>query len=614
MTRHGLVALLLASQVALALAQSPPEGAESGTSQKLSASTPPAFTLEIDAPDDIKLLLNNHLELQRYQALTDLSDDELDRLTDQAQQDARQLIGTLGYFSPSITLERLPSNNVDGGPVVKMTVLPGEATRVTQVQIRFTGAIATEEDALAQRNTIQTSWSLQAGSRFTQAAWDSAKQQALRQLTTRRYPAGGISATLADIDPDTQQARLEITLNSGPSYRAGELHIKGLTRYDQALVQRLARITPGSIYDQAELVAAQQRLSDSGYFDSAFVTLDTTASPNAAPVLVTLREARLQKMVFGVGASTDSGPRLSVEHTHHKVPGIDWRAVSKLQLARDTRAIGTDLTSPPDTSNWRWVASGLVQNELLGTVDVTSQRLRGGRSQSNERIDRNLYLQYDRAASAGTQVATQDVAQSITANYAFTVRYYDSLPFPSAGFGWGAEVGGGTTLGANPQAYSRLVTRWQGFLQLGDRLANTRASASRLTLRAMAGAVAAKDSITLPSTQLFLAGGDSSVRGYGLNDIGVSQADGSTTAGRYLVTGSVEWQRPVRINGRLSDWESALFVDAGAIANQTSELTPKVGVGAGARWKSPVGPLQVDLAYGVDVKRFRLHMNLGFTF
>ena len=181
MTRHGLVALLLASQVALALAQSPPEGVESGTSQKLSVSTPPAFTLKIDAPDDIKLLLSNHLELQRYQALTDLSDDELDRLTDQAQQDARQLIGTLGYFSPSITLERLPSNNVDGGPVVKMTVLPGEATRVTQVQIRFNGAIATEEDAMAQRNTIQTSWSLQAGSRFTQAAWDSAKQQALRQ-------------------------------------------------------------------------------------------------------------------------------------------------------------------------------------------------------------------------------------------------------------------------------------------------------------------------------------------------------------------------------------------------------------------------------------------------
>jgi translocation and assembly module TamA len=113
---------------------------------------------------------------------------------------------------------------------------------------------------------------------------------------------------------------------------------------------------------------------------------------------------------------------------------------------------------------------------------------------------------------------------------------------------------------------------------------------------------------------LFLAGGDNSVRGYGLNDIGVTLADGSITAGRYLATGSVEWQRPIRINGKLSDWESTVFMDAGAVANRPAELTPKVGVGIGARWKSPVGPLQIDLAYGVDVQRFRLHMNLGFTF
>jgi len=32
------------------------------------------------------------------------------------------------------------------------------------------------------------------------------------------------------------------------------------------------------------------------------------------------------------------------------------------------------------------------------------------------------------------------------------------------------------------------------------------------------------------------------------------------------------------------------------------------------RWKSPIGPLQIDLAYGVAVKRLRLHMNVGFSF
>jgi translocation and assembly module TamA len=133
-------------------------------------------------------------------------------------------------------------------------------------------------------------------------------------------------------------------------------------------------------------------------------------------------------------------------------------------------------------------------------------------------------------------------------------------------------------------------------------------------MRASAGAVIAKDSASLPITQLFLAGGDNSVRGYGLNDIGVTLANGSVTAGRYLSTGSVEWQRPVRINGRPSDWESTVFIDAGAVANKPSELEAKVGVGVGARWNSPVGPLQLDLAYGVDARRLRLHMNLGFTF
>ncbi|MCK9214560.1 MAG: autotransporter assembly complex family protein [Rhodoferax sp.] len=605
MNRFLLAALLLLAVPWAVAAEAPPT--EAGRTPAGAA-----FEVKIQAPDDIKDLLTRHLELQRYRELTDLSDDELARLLRQAEEDARRLVGTLGYFSPVIVMAHQPAEG--GPPVVTITVTPGEATRITQVTIEFTGAIAADPLTAGQREQIQANWSLPAGNRFTQNAWDAAKQQALRQLTSLRFPTGRISASLADIDPEIGQAHLHITLDSGPLYRLGELEMAGLQRYDRALVQNLARITPGSTYSQAELVAAQQRLTDSGYFDSAFVTLDTQADPAAAPVQLKLREARLQKLVLGIGASTDNGPRLSAEHTHYQVPGIGWRAVSKLQLQRDDRSIGSELTSPPDPSNWRWAVSGLLQNQLLGTRDVTSQQLRGGRKQSHERTDRNLYVQYDRAESVDTDAAQPVTAQSLSANYAFAVRNYDSLPFPSSGWGWGAELGGGTTLGSERQAYTRLLTRWQGFLRF-DRSDGTRAGAGRLALRAAAGAVIAKDSASrLPSTQLFLAGGDNSVRGYGFNDIGVTLADGSTTAGRYLSTGSVEWQRPIRINGRLSNWESTVFVDAGAVANKPAELDARVGVGVGARWNSPVGPLQIDLAYGVDARRFRLHMNLGFTF
>ena len=56
------------------------------------------------------------------------------------------------------------------------------------------------------------------------------------------------------------------------------------------------------------------------------------------------------------------------------------------------------------------------------------------------------------------------------------------------------------------------------------------------------------------------------------------------------------------------------FVDAGAVADKPGLLKAKVGLGAGVRWRSPVGPVQADVAYGVDIKKFRLHLRLGFTF
>ena len=575
-----------------------------------------AFELHIEAPDEIRTLLANHLELLRYRALTDLSDSELARLLTTAEQETRELVGTLGYFTPSIRFDQAAPRDSATTRKVTLTVVPGEPTLVADVQVQFSGPILAESAAAPQRQQIEDDWSLQAGMRFTQARWDSAKQQALRELTAQRYPTGQLAPTLADIDPVTRLAHLAVTVDSGPAYQLGGLVIEGLKRYDEELVTRLARLTPGSIYDQSEMVNAQQRLTDSGYFDSAFVSLDTAGDPTAAPVRVQLREARLQKLVLGLGASTDGGARLSVEHTHHKVPGIGWRAVSKLMLDRESRTLGSELTSPPDADNWRWITSAQFQNQALGSFDVNSQTLRVGRGQIGDRIDRNYYLQYERADTATSDPTKPSIAQALSANYAWTLRNFNSAVFPTKGWGLGVQVGGGSTLGSQNDPYGRVMARWIGIAPLGVQADSTQTAlrAGRLALRAEAGAVLAKDGVALPSTQLFLAGGDNSVRGYGYRSLGITLPDGQTTAGRYLATGSVEWQRPIISNGLLTDWESTVFIDAGAVADRPADLRAKVGVGVGVRWKSPVGPLQIDLAYGVAVERLRLHVNVGFNF
>jgi translocation and assembly module TamA len=128
------------------------------------------------------------------------------------------------------------------------------------------------------------------------------------------------------------------------------------------------------------------------------------------------------------------------------------------------------------------------------------------------------------------------------------------------------------------------------------------------------GAVVARDSAPIPDTQLFITGGDNTVRGYGLRDIGVPRADGSIGPGRYKGVVSLEWQRPIFNADQRSNWENVLFIDGGAIANKAGDLKPVWGVGTGIRYNSPVGPLQLDLAYGLEVRRFRIHLNVGFTF
>ncbi|WP_395317388.1 autotransporter assembly complex family protein [Variovorax sp. UC74_104] len=574
-----------------------------------------AFTVDVRGPEAVRDYLKLHLEIQRYRELDDLGATEISRLMVAAEANARELLGTLGYFTPTLTLELNETPQGEKAPrEIVISVSPGELTKVSNVQISYAGPIADDPAAESQRDTIRTAWALRAGQPFSQQAWDDAKTTALRSLTGKRFPTGGIAISRAEVDADRSEARLSVTYQSGPAYKFGPLVLRGIQRYDPDGARRIARLPSGQDYDQQKLLDAQQRLASSGYYDSVFLTLDTdSGNPLAAPVIAQLREAPLQKVVLGVGFTTDNGPRLSVDHIHNQVPLLGWRAVSRLSVDNDIKSLSTELKAIPDDHGWRWFSGAELKSEQSGSYVVDSGRLRGGRSKSGDHIDRSYFLQYDYAQNRGTNAPPS--ASAVTANWGWTGRYFDDNSAPSRGYGLALEVAAGYTLTGEQVPFTRTYARWLGVLPLGSAEdKELRARRSRLQLRVEAGAVSAKDSAQIPSTLMFLTGGDTTVRGYSYKQIGTVRADGTTVAGRYLGVASVEWQRPFVYNNKLTEWESVVFVDAGAVADKPGELKPKVGVGVGARWRSPVGPVQADLAYGVDSKKFRLHFRLGFTF
>lgn len=596
----------------------------------------PRFDIQLKtAEDELADFLSRNLDLQRFRRLRDLDDNELGRLLANAPANLRDLLGTRGYFAPVIDIAlKPPAQGATAHPLGTVTIQvdPGPVTQIASSNVYFKGDIADAPEAAEQRETILTSSAKATGLAFTQPTWDRVKSGALREVTAQRYPRGRIANSLADIDTSTQSAHLHVEIESGPPVQIGDIRVEGAERYDAINIERMARLaglTPGSDYNLEKLQAAQQRVADSGYYGSVFAYVDLDSGEGAAPVVVQVRENLKQKLSLGLGGSTDNGPRLSAEHSNLRVPGLGWRAQSKIQYERNDQLLSTDWSAPLGADGWRWGTGARAARQLDDFTTTTSQRLSMGKSQETPDLDRTRFVQYDRAVAENQVLRLaegDDAKEAISANVGWTWRRFDSVPFPNSGYGLSVTLGAGTTLGSVQRPFLRTQVRWLGYLPLDgvERLAASVGTASetptatgragRLALRLQGGAVTAADDAPLPRTLLFLAGGDNSVRGYGLRDIGIPQADGGVAPGRFMAVASLEWQRPIWREGVRTPWESVVFVDAGAVANKQTDLRAKVGVGAGVRYNSPVGPLQVDLAYGVDTKRLRLHLSVGFSF
>ena len=112
----------------------------------------------------------------------------------------------------------------------------------------------------------------------------------------------------------------------------------------------------------------------------------------------------------------------------------------------------------------------------------------------------------------------------------------------------------------------------------------------------------------VPATLLFRAGGDQSVRGYEYLSLGIREAD-AVVGGRYLAVASAEYVRWI-----VPNWGAAVFYDVGDAFDELGDFKANAGYGLGARWKSPVGPVGLDVAYGEEAHTIRLHFSLGVSF
>lgn len=571
----------------------------------------PLVQLVVEAPQPLKALLENNLDLARLPSLAGtetISDTELARLVAATPAQARQLLETEGYFRAVVQVRR----EADGAlPRVHVSVQPGPRTHVDKLTFEVQGdlerrAAAGERRARNVMDALQKNWPLKPGTPFRNPAWSDAKNNTLAQLRAEGYAVATWSGTGAQVDAENDTARLFVVADSGPLFLAGPLVIEGLQRQDEKTVRNLAgNLRPGRALTDQVLLDYQERLQSTGLFDSASVTLDPDPEQAAnARVLVKVHELALQQATAGVGYSTEAGPRVSLEHWHRRPFNQRLIARTKLEWGRDRQAVEGDVSTQPQADLWRNLVGYSLSREETSDDRVTAARLRVGRARDTQRRQRLYFVETTHAERRTVDVVERQQAVSLNANLGR--RRVDSIVLPTDGWSLTMENGIGRARDqtGTTGAFLRLLARLNAFKPLGAGFYGQ----ARLEL----GHVLAANDVQVPDPLRFRAGGDESVRGYGYRELAPLGTDGKLRGGNVLFTTSVEAARPV--SPKLPSVWWAVFADAGRAADRFSDLKPAVGVGAGVRWRSPIGPVKVDLAYGEEVRRVRLHLSVGVVF
>ncbi len=189
----------------------------------------------------------------------------------------------------------------------------------------------------------------------------------------------------------------------------------------------------------------------------------------------------------------------------------------------------------------------------------------------------------------------------------------------------GSEVGFVKTF-VQGFAYLPLPAKRRTILALGARLGAAHGFPREVTsLDETTGAVVREMVQDLPASERFFAGGDTTVRGFSLDRLGGASTispTGFPTGGN----GEIVLNAELRVGVLKQRAELVGFLDAGNIYQRVSDMDLtdlRSAAGFGFRYRSPVGPIRVDVGFNLDRRElvpgqlerpYVLHVSLGQAF
>ena len=528
------------------------------------------------------------LSLAQHPDAEALTEARLGWLLRQAPAEVLKALEPFGYYAPEVQVDPVRQGEL---VAVRLRITPGEPVRVRTHAITLRGDGAGDSHLTGLRDGFQPA----VGDVLEHRVYEASKGAIERTLLGRGYFDAAPGSQRVEVTRATQSARIELDWDTGPR------HVFGPTRFvdshiDEAVLRRRIPWQEGEPFTQERLVELHQALAALDYF--ALVDIQPRpeqGSGTEAPIEVGLGAAKRSLYTAGISYGTDHGAALELGLERRYVNRRGHKFEADLMLGQ-TRSLANAVYRIPALSGpVGWWSAGLQLREEdiadFGRTETAELVL----ARSGE-VDGYLF-------SAEMHVLRQrfnDSASTLVYPQ-FTVEHSegDHPLYPRNGFGWSATLRAGHSAIGSDADFAQALASATWIRPLGER--------QRLLLRGTAGTTWTDEFAELPPALRFYAGGDRSVRGYGYQEIGPRDDEGRVIGGKHLLAASVEFEHMFT-----DAWGAAVFVDAGD-AFSSSEFEARLAAGVGLRWRSPVGPVRVDVGVGLDDpdRAVRLHLTIG---
>ncbi len=498
------------------------------------------------------------------------------------------------------------------------------------------------------------------------------RDQILTEYQNRGYPDARLEVSAK---PSAEANHMDVVfdIHEGEKVIVDKVLISGLETTKQKVVDREVKVHSGDALSQRDLFTTQQQLYDLGIFSQVDVALqDPEGNEHDKNVLVDVREAPRYAFNYGFGFEAQTGqpangaqgqtgvsPRVSLDVTRLNFLGLDHSIVFKSNVGALQQRGLLSYEAPRflDSEKLRLTFTTFYDN-TLSVSTFTSRRLEGSvqLEQKLNRVSTYLYrFSYRQVkadlASGFNPALVPLLSQSARVGgpgLAYLRDKRDSPIDPRKGNNTSFDLSWDSRFFASEADFARFLIQNATYHAIGKKgivfARSTRVGFEdtfHRTILPIANSTPIAGFTIIPLPERLFAGGANSHRGFSINQAGPRDfGSGQPTGGSALFLNSLELRLPPVTWPYVGDNLSfVLFNDMGNVFDTTRNMLKGLGrlhqtgvkdcrslnpvaaacdfnyvaaaVGAGVHYKTPIGPVRLDLGYNLNPATFPVRNPTG---